>query len=125
MEGTKLVKTQDRMRAYGLLKTYENAYYSVRVIYSGDFPEQGKEDGYKFNPRLMQITVDPKVRSVPDLMILPGDEERESYAGIEEHLPVSFDQIDDYRTQLLIGKETLQEIDRVVNESYPNIKIIK
>ena len=124
MEGTKLIKREDRMRAYGLLKVYENDYYIVRVIYAGDLPETGKEDGYKFDPRLLQITTDLKDKSVPDLMILPGDQEKESYAGINEHLPVSFDQIENFRTQLLIGKETLKEIDRVVSEAYPNIKII-
>lgn len=125
MEGTKLIKLREKMRPYGFLQVYENDYYTVRVLYAGDLPESGKEGGYQYNPRLLRITADVKDHSIPELMVLPGDGERESYAGIDEHLPVSFDQIENYRTNLLIGKETLEEIDRVVKETYPNINIIE
>ena len=126
MEGTKLLLTKEKTKPWGILRMYENDFYIVRVVYAGDLPEKGKEKEFSYDPWLLQVSAEPKKPAIPDLVTSPGGEgKRQPYAAIDELLPLPFDRIEEYRTFLLAGKETLEEIDRVVNEAYPNINVIE
>lgn len=125
LEGTKLVLTKDRMSVFGPMKVFESSYYKVQVVYWGDLPKEGENKEFIYNPREIKVTVTPKSAKAPELEFLPGSKDRKPYAGIEDTLPISFDKIDEYRTKLLVGKETIEEIDRVIRENYPNVCIIE
>ena len=124
MEGTTLVKTYEKMRAYGLLTIYENAYYSIHFIYGGDLPEKGKEKEFHYDPWLIRVTAKKKDPNAPKLEIAPGADNRMSYSGISINEPVKYQDIEKFEKKLEVRKETLSEIEKVLKQTYPNISIM-
>lgn len=125
MEGIKLMFIGEKQTPYGLMKTYESAFYKVQMCYIGDL-EQDRASG-EIDKGFLKVDVKPlEKRSLP-LTVAPRFTKgtRTPIAMIEtDYSGVDYTNIESYIEKMRISKETLNEIDSVIRKEYPDFYLL-
>ena len=116
MEGTKLMFVAEKQKAYGVRRTYKSEFYKVTIWNIG---EQNQD-------RILRIDVTPLDESLPlEVRAVNKDGSQKPFAYIDTDLVnINYHNIDVYIRKMQISKETIREIETILNEEYPDFCLL-